>query len=377
VPLLCKRAVHDRGEGSAGQRSLSDEAAGAGHRELRTVVGGIAARGHDDTGRVVDRQQDLRYGEAVDIGKLDVEQYNLRTKPFRLQERLRSVGRRPDDGEAIGREQRGRRFPESSVIIDDQQRPAHVVIVTRFATRGIGVNPNSVGLVASDFRSLRVMGLSVVVADDHALVRDGIVSLLASTPDIEVVGTAGDLQHLLRVVDELVPNVVVTDIRMPPTHTSEGVQAATTIRERHPDVGVVVLSMYVEPDYVRTLLGDGTAGRGYLLKARVRDVDELARAIRAVAAGDSVLDSRVVDVLLSSETTSRHSLLDDLSDRERAVLAEMAAGRSNASIAEHLYMSGKTVEKHIRAIFAKLGVIEETSVNRRVVAVVTWLETNR
>jgi DNA-binding NarL/FixJ family response regulator len=113
------------------------------------------------------------------------------------------------------------------------------------------------------------------------------------------------------------------------------------------------------------------------LKARVREIDELARAIRAVAAGDSVLDSRVVDVLLSSESTSKHSSLDDLPDRERAALAEMAAGRSNAAIAEHLYMSSKTVEKHVRAIFAKLGVIEETSVNRRVVAVVTWIESNR
>ena len=221
------------------------------------------------------------------------------------------------------------------------------------------------------------MATRVVVADDHALVRDGIVSLLASIDDFDVVGVAGDVAELLRLVDTDRPDVVVTDIRMPPTHTTEGVHAAATIRERYPDIGVVVLSMYTEPDYVRMLLGDGTAGRGYLLKSRVRDVDELAGAIRAVAAGGSVIDPQVVDVLLSSERASTRRKLDELSDRERDVLAEMAAGRSNAAIGEHLYMSGKTVEKHVRAIFVKLGLGEELTLNRRVVAVVTWLESSR
>jgi DNA-binding NarL/FixJ family response regulator len=216
-----------------------------------------------------------------------------------------------------------------------------------------------------------------VIAEDHGLVRDGIVSLLATTSDIEVIGTAADLAGLLRVVEEVEPDVVVTDIRMPPSHTTEGIQAAATLRERHPAIGVVVLSQYAEPEYVRTLLGDGTSGRAYLLKSRVRDVDELAGAIRAVAGGGSVVDPQIVDVLLAPGPAARRSEVDDLTEREREVLAEMAAGRSNASIATRLYLSGKTVEKHVSAIFLKLGITEEKSVNRRVVAVLTWLQRDR
>jgi DNA-binding NarL/FixJ family response regulator len=175
------------------------------------------------------------------------------------------------------------------------------------------------------------------------------------------------------VVDEVRPDVVVTDIRMPPSHTTEGIEGAATIRERHPAIGVVVLSQYAEPEYIRTLLGDGTSGRAYLLKARVRDVDELAGAIRAVAGGGSVIDPNVVEVLLSPDDATRRGELDELTDREREVLAEMAAGRSNASIAGRLYMSRKTVEKHVSAIFSKLGIAEEPSINRRVVAVVAWI----
>jgi DNA-binding NarL/FixJ family response regulator len=220
------------------------------------------------------------------------------------------------------------------------------------------------------------MGWRIVIADDHALVRDGIVSLLSVAPDIEVVGTAGDLRQLLEVVDDVVPDVVVTDIRMPPTHTAEGIEAAAEIRARHPRVGVVVLSLYAEPEYVRRLLGDGTAGRAYLLKSRVRDVDELAGAVRAVAEGGSVVDPQVVEVLLSPENTNKPTALDELTDRERAVLTEMAAGHSNVAIAERLFVSDKTVEKHVSAIFSKLDLTMETSVNRRVVAVLAWLDSN-
>ena len=219
------------------------------------------------------------------------------------------------------------------------------------------------------------MGLRIVIADDHALVRDGVVSLLAGTGDIEVIGTAGDPQELLKLVEDLEPDVAVTDIRMPPTHTTEGIEAAALMQERRPGIGVVVLSQYAEPEYARRLLGDGTAGRAYLLKSRVRDVEELVRAIRAVADGGSVVDPQVVDVLLSPGG-GEASEIDELTDREREVLGEMAAGRSNASIAERLYMSGKTVEKHVSSIFSKLGLVEEPSVNRRVAAVITWLDAN-
>jgi DNA-binding NarL/FixJ family response regulator len=218
------------------------------------------------------------------------------------------------------------------------------------------------------------MRLRVVVADDHALMRDGIVSLLAATADIEVVATARDAAELLQAVDATEPDVVVSDIRMPPTFTAEGIEAAQVIREKHPHIGVVILSMYAELQYVRALLADGTAGRAYLMKARVRDVDELAHAIRSVAAGNSVVDPSVVEVLLSPERSAESSRLAGLTDRERAVLAEMAAGRSNNAIAERLFVSPKTVEKHVRAIFAKLDIAEETTVNRRVIAVVTWLD---
>jgi DNA-binding NarL/FixJ family response regulator len=215
------------------------------------------------------------------------------------------------------------------------------------------------------------VGLRVVIAEDHALVREGVVSLLAERPEVEVVGTAADRDELLEAVDALAPDVVVTDIRMPPTHTTEGVEAATEIQARHPDVGVVVLTLYAEPAYARTLLGEGSAGRAYLLKARVRDVEELVAAITAVADGRSVVDPEVVEALLSSGGPGE---LDELTEREREVLAEMAAGRSNGAIAERLFLSDRTVEKHVGAIFSKLGLPEESSVNRRVVAVLAWLE---
>jgi DNA-binding NarL/FixJ family response regulator len=256
---------------------------------------------------------------------------------------------------------------------------ARTRLVRRLDTRWRGYPPLAVAIR----KALQVgyawceVGLRVVIADDHALVRDGIVSLLATTSDIEAAGMATDLPQLLEVVENVNPDAVVTDIRMPPSHTTEGIQAAATIRERHPDIGVVVLSQYAEPEYIRALLGDGTSGRAYLLKSRVRDVGELAGAIRAVARGGSVVDPSIVDVLLSTDNASKPSELDELTEREREVLAEMAAGRSNASISERLYLSPKTVEKHVRAIFAKLGIAEEASVNRRVVAVVAWLERRR
>lgn len=225
--------------------------------------------------------------------------------------------------------------------------------------------------------TLGVVGLRVVIADDHAIVAEGIASLVATTADIEVVGTAGALGQLLAVVDDVEPDVVVTDIRMPPTHTDEGIQAAGLLRERHPQTGVVVLSLYAEPGYARTLLGDGTAGRAYLLKSRVRDVDELVGAIRSVADGDSVVDPRVVDALLSPADPSALGELDHLTQREREVLAEMASGQSNASIAQRLCLSPKTIEKHVSAIFSKLGLTEEWTLNRRVVAVLAWLDGQR
>ena len=216
------------------------------------------------------------------------------------------------------------------------------------------------------------MPLRVVFADDNFLMREGMTALLAEVDDIDLVGTAADAATLLALVDELAPDAVLTDIRMPPTHTNEGIDAARLIRSRHPQVGVVVLSQYVEEDYAFKLLADGVAGRGYLLKERVADLAELGRALREVARGGSVLDPLVVEALLARRAAE--SPLLGLTDREREVLREMATGRNNAAIAKTLFMSDRAVEKHIGSVFQKLGLGDEHAVNRRVSAVLAYLE---
>ena len=216
------------------------------------------------------------------------------------------------------------------------------------------------------------MALRVVFAEDNYLVRQGVTSLLTEVEDIDVVAVATDLASLLRAVAESSPDVVLTDIRMPPTNTNEGIEAARQIRSRHPGVGVVVLSQYVEEDYVFELLADGVAGLGYLLKERVTDLDELARALREVARGGSVLDPVVVETLVARR--HEHGPLLGLTDREREVLHEMAAGRNNATIAKTLFMSDRAVEKQIGSLFQKLGLVDEHEVSRRVMAVLAYLK---
>jgi DNA-binding NarL/FixJ family response regulator len=216
------------------------------------------------------------------------------------------------------------------------------------------------------------MALRVVFAEDNYLVRQGVTSLLAEVEGIDVVAVAADLPSLLRKVAESPPDVVLTDIRMPPTHTNEGIEAARQIRSRHPGVGVVVLSQYVEEDYVFELLADGVAGLGYLLKERVTDVDELVRALTDVARGGSVLDPVVVETLVARRR--EHGPLLGLTDREREVLHEMAAGRNNATIAKTLFMSDRAVEKQIGSLFQKLGLVDEHEVSRRVMAVLAYLK---
>ena len=215
------------------------------------------------------------------------------------------------------------------------------------------------------------MALRVVFADDNYLVRQGVASLLAEVEDIDVVAVATDLPSLIEAVAERSPDVVLTDIRMPPTHTNEGIEAARQIRASHPGVGVVVLSQYVEEDYAFALLADGAAGMGYLLKERVSDLDELVRALREVAGGGSVLDPVVVEALLARGRS--HSPLLGLTDREREVLHEMATGSNNATIAKSLFMSDRAVEKQIGSLFQKLGLVDEHEVSRRVMAVLTYV----
>ena len=217
------------------------------------------------------------------------------------------------------------------------------------------------------------MPIRLVLADDHYLVREGVRRLLEMEPELEVAAVCGDLASLLAAVDAERPDVVLTDIRMPPGDADEWIQAAEQLRETHPDVGVVVLSQYTNPGYALALLERGSARRAYLLKERVEDLEQLVAAIRAVAEGGSVIDPKVVDVLVAERARSKESPLNDLTPRERDVLREMAEGKNNAAIAEGLVLSERSVEKVIHSIFLKLGLAWETAVHKRVKAVILYL----
>jgi DNA-binding NarL/FixJ family response regulator len=218
-----------------------------------------------------------------------------------------------------------------------------------------------------------VAPVRVVLAEDNALLREGVSRLVDAADDLELVGVASDLPELLAIADEVSPDVVVTDIRMPPTGTDEGLRAAAWLREHHPKTGVVVLSQFTSPTYALALLEEGSAGRAYLLKERVAGADELAQAIRVVAAGGSVIDPVVVDELVRARASKKSSDLSWLTPRESEILGEMAQGKSNLAIADALGVSERAVEKHSNAIFSKLGLSEERDANRRVKAVLVYL----
>jgi DNA-binding NarL/FixJ family response regulator len=217
------------------------------------------------------------------------------------------------------------------------------------------------------------VAIRIVLADDHYLLREGLRRLLETDPEIEVRAVCEDLDSLLAAVDAERPDVVLTDIRMPPGGLDEGIQAAERLRETHPEVGVVVLSQYAEPRYALALLEAGTAGRAYLLKERVDDLAELVAAIKAVAAGGSVIDPKVVEGLVAEKARVDASPLNELTARELDVLREMAEGKNNAAIAEALFLTERSVEKVIHSIFVKLGIGWEPSVNKRVKAVILYL----
>jgi DNA-binding NarL/FixJ family response regulator len=215
--------------------------------------------------------------------------------------------------------------------------------------------------------------LRIVFADDNYLVREGVAALLSESEEIELLETVADAQALHRAVALNRPDAVLTDVRMPPTFTTEGIEAAKRIRAEFPGTGVVVLSQDVSPEDAMDLLADGVAGYGYLLKERVTDLDELVRALQEVARGGSALDPKVVEGLLAQKTPRTSSALGSLTERELEVLQEIATGRNNAATAKALYMSERAVEKHVGSVFAKLGLVNEGEVNRRVMAVLAFL----
>ena len=221
------------------------------------------------------------------------------------------------------------------------------------------------------------MSIRVVLAEDHYLVREGLRRLLETQPDLEIAAVCGDLDSLLAAVETEHPDVVITDIRMPPGDTDEGIRAAERLRETNPEVGVVVLSQYASPGYVLALLEGGSARRAYLLKERVNDLEQLVGAIQAVADGGSVIDPKVVELLVAENAHGEESPLNDLTPRERDVLREMAEGKNNAAIAESLFLTERSVEKVIHSIFLKLGLRWETAVHKRVKAVILYLAESR
>jgi DNA-binding NarL/FixJ family response regulator len=215
--------------------------------------------------------------------------------------------------------------------------------------------------------------IRLVLAEDHSLVREGIRRLLDTHPELEVAAVCGDLDSLLSAVDAERPDVVVTDIRMPPGNTDEGIQAAERLRETNPEVGVVVLSQYANAGYVLALVKGGSARRAYLLKERVEDLEQLVAAIRTVAGGGSVIDPEVVEALVAESARGEESPLSQLTPRERDVLREMAEGKNNAAIAGALFLTERSVEKVIHSIFVKLGLTWEEAVHKRVKAVILYL----
>jgi DNA-binding NarL/FixJ family response regulator len=215
--------------------------------------------------------------------------------------------------------------------------------------------------------------IRLVLAEDHYLVREGLRRLLETHPGFEVAAVCGDLASLLEAVDREGPDVVVTDIRMPPDHSDEGIQAASRLRETNPGIGVVVLSQYANPSYALALLDTGSAGRAYVLKERVHDLDQLVAAIRAVSEGGSLIDSKVVEGLVADRARPATSPLNELTTREREVLRKMAEGMNNAAIGEDLVVTEGSVEKVIHSIFMKLGLTWESAVHKRVKAVILYL----
>ena len=217
------------------------------------------------------------------------------------------------------------------------------------------------------------MPIRIALGEDSLIVREGVRQLLAIDPDVEIVAAVADADSLRDACDRHQPDVVLTDIRMPPTNTDEGIRLAGELRDRHPSIGVVVLSQFADPLYALDLLDRGSDGRAYLLKERVHNRAELMAAIRAVADGGSLIDPKIVESLVAARSRAERSPLNELTAREREVLSEIAQGRSNTAIAESLFLTKRAVEKHINSIFLKLGLADAEDVSKRVKAALLFL----
>jgi DNA-binding NarL/FixJ family response regulator len=219
--------------------------------------------------------------------------------------------------------------------------------------------------------------IRVIAADDSYVIREFLTLTLSEAPEVELVDVCDNAIELDAAIDSRLPDVVITDIRMPPSNADDGIRIAARLRETHPNLGVVVLSQYAEPVFALELLDRGTAGRAYLLKERVRSTGELIGAIQAVARGGSVIDPAIVDVLIAARTRAARSRLSDLTPRELELLGEIAAGKSNGAIAESLFLTKRAVEKHVNSIFSKLNLPETQDVSRRVKATLIFLAEDR
>ncbi len=217
------------------------------------------------------------------------------------------------------------------------------------------------------------MAIRVVLAEDSFIAREGIVRALEGIDEVDLVATCGDVDELRAAIDETAPDLVLTDIRMPPTNTDEGIRVAEELRDSHPEIGVVVLSQHAEPLYATALFDKGSDRRAYLLKERLKDREELGRALHEVAAGGSVVDSKIVEELLALQRRREDTRLDQLTPRELEILGMIAEGKSNTAIAEALVITRRAVERHINAIFWKLDLGESEDVSRRVKAVLLYL----
>ena len=223
----------------------------------------------------------------------------------------------------------------------------------------------------------KLPSIRIVIADDSYLIREALERIVDRIDGVEVVRTATDLESLRTAIQEEVPDAVLTDIRMPPSNTDEGIQVARELRETHPEMGVVVLSQFADPEYVLALLDSGAERRAYLLKERIRDAGELASAIEAVVNGGSFVDPKIVDVLVGARRIAPKSALSDLTRRELEVLALLAQGKSNAAIAESLGLTKRAIEKHINSIFMKLGLANVDKISHRVKAALMYLAENQ